>query len=394
MRPWFLERGYDLYHQVREFRGIPEDDIVSMSPLSAPDVPAEHPYSFIGGDPSDSDTPVLNHFPIGRVICAQDRRHRQVAIKLVKIKSEEYRILRALSQELSLFSTESFGCVIPPLDFLEMDGHCFVVMPRWGDSATWPWFSTVREALDYMHCLLKGLCFLHERLIAHRDIKPANVLMNHIGRIEEVYENPYRTQLRREGRALYALFDFDCAVMFPRTSTPTERRLPGHESFICGGNYSYDTAQGELDYDPFAYDVAALGQLLCEKFQQLTPIVPFLAPFLDKMITRDIPKRYTATEALLAFDNFCFRLSPLQMDAAPPPANRHDPEEYDRWEGLPDDFVEQWSSHREPKLPLSIKTLRWICSHWVGYSMVQWARRLCAVLAARPSPKPCSLLGL
>ncbi|KDQ14225.1 hypothetical protein BOTBODRAFT_353868 [Botryobasidium botryosum FD-172 SS1] len=388
LRPSFLERGYDLYHQVREFRGIPQDDIISMSPLSVSGVPAEHPYSFIGGDPPDSYTPVLNHFLIGRVICAQDRQHRQVAIKLMKINSEEYRILRVLSKEPQLFSAESFGCVVPPLDFLETDEHCFVVMPRWGDSATWPWFSTIREALCYMRCLLKGLCFLHERLIAHRDIKLSNVLMNHTGRFEDVYENPLRTQLRHEGRALYALFDFDCAVMFPRTSRPAERRLPGHESFIGGGNFSYDTAQGELDYDPFAYDVAALGQFFCENFQQLTPITHFLAPFLDRMMTRDIAKRYAATQALLAFDDFCSHLLPWQLDTPPPPAkDQCDPEKYDRWAGLSEDFVQQWSSHREPKLPLTTKVLRRICMQPLGYAMVQRVRRICAVFAARPSFK-------
>ncbi|KDQ18184.1 hypothetical protein BOTBODRAFT_155307 [Botryobasidium botryosum FD-172 SS1] len=387
-RPWFAERGYELYHQVCDWKGVPQDRIISTSPLSLPDVPVEHPYSFVGGDPPNSHTPVLNHYLSGRVICAQDRHHRQVAIKPMTIKSEEYRILRALSKEPSLFSNESFGCVIPALDFLEADEHCFVVMPRWGDSAARPWFSIVCEALDYMRALLKGLCFLHERLIVHRDIKPPNVLMNHIGRFEKVYENPLRKQLRCERRALYALFDFDCAVMFPRTSTSAERRLPGCESFICGGNFSHDTAQGELDYDPFAYDVAALGQLFCERFQQLTPIAPFLAPFLDKMITRDIPNRYTAIQALHAFDDFYLHLSSSQLDTPPPPAVDCNAEEYDKWAGLPEDFIKQWSSYREPKLPLSTKAVRWICRQRLGYFLVQWARSLLAVLTKRPFLKP------
>lgn len=105
----------------------------------------------------------------------------------MRIESEEYRILCALSKEPSLFSAESFGCVVPPLDFLETDEHCFVVMPRcvlcaahvraslfaepvfirWGDSATWPWFSTIREALDYMRCLLKVASAASDRGSAH-----------------------------------------------------------------------------------------------------------------------------------------------------------------------------------------------------------------------------------
>lgn len=100
-----------------------------------------------------------------------------------------------------------------------------------------------------------------------QDIKSSNVLINHIGRYDQVAKNPLRRRLRSEHRALYAIIDFDCSIMFPRTSTPSERRLPARDSLIIGGNYTYDTAQGELDYDPFAYDVGALGQHFCEMFQ-------------------------------------------------------------------------------------------------------------------------------
>ena len=91
--------------------------------------------------------------------------------------------------------------------------------------------------------------------------------MNHIGRYDQIARNPLRHHIRSQRRALYAIFDFDCSIMFPRTSTPSERRLLASNSFITGGNFAYDTAQGELDYDPFAFDVGALGQLFCEMFQ-------------------------------------------------------------------------------------------------------------------------------
>jgi hypothetical protein len=38
--------------------------------------------------------------------------------------------------------------------------------------------------------------------------------------------------------------------------------------------------------------------------------------------------------------------------------------EWDRWEGLPPDFIKKWASHREPPLPLSTSVLRWICSFY------------------------------
>jgi hypothetical protein len=100
-----------------------------------------------------------------------------------------------------------------------------------------------------------------------QDIKPENALVNHFGRFMEYRDNTMRGNMQREGLLVYCWFDFDCSVMFPATSTPYERRLPASESFIGGCSIAFDTSQGELDYDPFAFDVGALGMCLCEKFQ-------------------------------------------------------------------------------------------------------------------------------
>lgn len=224
-------------------------------------------------------------------------------------------------------------------------------------------------------------------------------MMNHIGRDDQVSTNLLREQLRTQRRALYALIDFDWSVMFDPTSTPAERRLPCN-SFISGGNFAYDTAQGELDFDPFAFDVGALGQLFCFKFQvrpslslgfkselrltsmlnwhqHLAPIAPFLAPFLDRMITRDIAKRFTAREALNFLEEFSSQLSSSQRHEEPSPPSYLNPETYDRWAGLPEDFIQQWSLYREPKLPQTTKILRLICDYEWGRATVMWVRRVC-----------------
>ena len=63
-------------------------------------------------------------------MCAEDSQKHQVAIKMMKIDSPEYRILKTLCQENMLYSPNNFACIMPPLDFLELGEHCFVVMPR------------------------------------------------------------------------------------------------------------------------------------------------------------------------------------------------------------------------------------------------------------------------
>jgi hypothetical protein len=148
MRFWFSERGYLLYRYDYEWNGKPLDHAGSTSPQFVFEGEVQHPYSFSGGDSSELKSPPLNndvnvrakqlslrlielllHLK-GRVAYAQDAQHRHVAIKLVKDSSQEYNILRFLSQQPSLYSPDTFPCIIPPIDFLEFEGHWFVVMPR------------------------------------------------------------------------------------------------------------------------------------------------------------------------------------------------------------------------------------------------------------------------
>jgi len=55
MRPWFLARGYTLYHYeyVRDDKGQIED-IAYVYPARTFEDDIRYPYSFFGGDPPDS----------------------------------------------------------------------------------------------------------------------------------------------------------------------------------------------------------------------------------------------------------------------------------------------------------------------------------------------------
>ncbi|KIJ63031.1 hypothetical protein HYDPIDRAFT_29727 [Hydnomerulius pinastri MD-312] len=385
IRPWLETQGYFLYNNSYELRKTPVDSAVYSYPSLETDGETRLPYSFFGGD-SEREDHYGNHrgppSPVpGRVAFAQDSQHRHVALKLVKDGSVEYNIYRHLSQETRLFTSDQneFGCVIPPLDFLKLDGHWFIVMPRWGSSISIPWFSSIGEVLHFIHCCLKGISLLHSHLIVHRDIKAGNMLVNHFG--DDFYKssNQLRPSLRREGRLTYAFFDFNYSVMFSPTSTPSERRLPASESFISFCSLAYDTAQGEVDYDPFAFEVCALGMLLCKQFQHVTTTVPMLAPFLDRMITRKIPLRFTAQEALQFFEEHVLPSVSLALSAVSalaPDRTTVEPELYDRWTGLHPTFVRTWADYRLPPLELSTRVLRWICEFSLGYTVAYNFRRI------------------
>ena len=82
------------------------------------------------------------------------------------------------------------------------------------------------------------------------------------------FEATVRSEPWSEGKLMYALFDFDISIMAPPGANGSIDFLT-----ICHGGVRatnpWDTAQGEFDYDPFAFDVGMLGSEFCQGI--LTP---------------------------------------------------------------------------------------------------------------------------
>jgi hypothetical protein len=106
-------------------------------------------------------------------------------------------------------------------------------------------------------------------LTALQDLSSGNVLVNFFGDSTWPSQDNYlRDEFLSNDKALYAMFDYNLSVVFPPGTLPHERRLPFENSFtgLVMGRPN-DTAQGEFDYDPFAWDVACLGIQLRNRFQ-------------------------------------------------------------------------------------------------------------------------------
>ncbi|KAF8481430.1 kinase-like domain-containing protein [Gautieria morchelliformis] len=372
-RSWLAERGYTLFEYGYHWRKRYVGDVTYWAPkLNDASVShVEHPYSNFGGDEEGMAVPPLSGRVAPRIAFAQDSLQRHTASRLTKKSSEEYKILQLLIKESSLQSLERFAGVLPPLDLVDLGDHCIVVMPRWGEFAYHP-------VVDYMRYWLKGLSFLHKHYIVHRDIKPENILVNHFAAFSNVTQNDLRRTLRRDDHLVYAIIDFDISIIFPPTATREECRLPSNLSWDGAYDQPHDTKQGELDYDPFAFDVGCLGVLFCRQFQHFTRTVPMFAPLMDRMTTRDLSRRLTASQALDFLESFASELTQeqLQLPALPRGSNNPRYEAYDRWEGLPDKFMKDWGHFREPKPTLQIILLRHICDYAWGYKLVQWLRRI------------------
>ncbi|KAG6828336.1 hypothetical protein H0H92_008350 [Tricholoma furcatifolium] len=273
IRTWFREKGYTLYER------IPCDGFsYGMYPLDAERRDSTFPFAIHSGpDPVYTDASALSTFFAevsyrGNVAFAQDAQGQHVVMKAILNESEEHRILKFLHAEGVPSSTGNFNCIIPIIDLLPCEGHWIAIMPRWGLNPLDPAPQTIREVFEFIHYLLKGLTYLHRHRICHGDIKPRNILVSHVDGDAGDIQNPHRVKLRSEGKLVYALYDFDGSHMFPASISLEECRLPSEVSFdTLYDQIPTDTLQGEIDFNPFAFDVGMLGVTFCQAFQDGNP---------------------------------------------------------------------------------------------------------------------------
>uniref|UniRef100_A0A8H7XM71 Uncharacterized protein n=1 Tax=Psilocybe cubensis TaxID=181762 RepID=A0A8H7XM71_PSICU len=156
---WFKNHGYALYRR----SGYAGEETITFPvfPSDATNdfVEANYPYAHHDlrtADPDEGyerDPPLLAQESTGKIAFAQDSLKRHVAIKLVRDDTEEYRVLRFLSQQS--MDVLKANCIIPVLDLLPIEGFWFAVMPRWGTAIYRPAPKNLFETIDIIHAWLK-----------------------------------------------------------------------------------------------------------------------------------------------------------------------------------------------------------------------------------------------
>ncbi|KAJ3740491.1 kinase-like domain-containing protein [Lentinula detonsa] len=347
----------------------------------------------------------------GRVYAAQDSLGRHVYLKILRKDSEQLRVVEMLRQQ------KQTPGVLPILDVLEYDeDYAFIAMPRWADiPGPSHLLRSVRDVGEFVVDILKGLDTLHSLRIAHRDMKINNMVMNHLLSLPVRALRPLQhldvnsssgSTLRLvtdsrdtiHHRLEFGIIDLDFAMIIPQ-STNGKDRLPSTLAWMQ--EYSaLDVAQGELVYDPFKYDVGVLGVMFCEMLQKFTPVIPNLAPLLDRMTTHELTKRFTARQAHVFAEKYLLQgLSEKQLQQSLTTSNRplplgnnpsdHTPlptspwTSYDRWAYLPLSFFlefPQWSEYVTPRLPRWKAWLRQVCETEEGRRRVKRIRKILAVV--------------
>ncbi|KAF9560143.1 hypothetical protein CPC08DRAFT_690409 [Agrocybe pediades] len=380
---WFQKRGYTLYK--------PQDEDVCLSRTFIPRLPfvediheGEYPYAAYDGRPARSDEtfPLRAYEARGKVVFAQDTQNRHVAIKLVRLNTDEHRIYEFLKEQPVDLLKEN--CVLPVLDILPIKDFCFVVMPRWGCGIISPKHRTIKQVLQVMHDALKGLAFLHQHNIIHGDIKVDNFLEDDFRDSFDSPDTRLRVRRRAAGLTRYAIFDFDRSRKIPQEIDRRNYWVSVQSQYAWGTfNVTMDYAQGELEYNPFITEVGSLGAMFSQSFQHVIPHLPDLAPFIDMLTTHKLHQRFTASEALEFFENFYADLSEEELakelnvwNDVPHPQPYYD---CDRWASVPPHLARKWAIYREPPLSLRTRLLRKLFQHkWLYYPKVILVRQFLA----------------
>ncbi|KAI0070379.1 hypothetical protein K474DRAFT_816925 [Panus rudis PR-1116 ss-1] len=294
---------------------------------------------------------------------AQDAQGRDVVLKLTDRDSMEHKVNMRLLQ--SILET--------PYDFVA------TAMPLWTAPLMRLDLNSVRDIVVCIRCLLTALDFLHRHRIIHRDIHHCNIAISYYawdfdnGRGVDRFVD----EQKRSGTLAYALFDFDLAIQFPEDTSVKDFRIPSEHAFYGWPNYHpRDVYRGQVDYNPFAFDVACLGHLLAATCMDAIPLIPMLAPLFDRMTTHVVHERFTASEALSFFvENIQGGLPADILDTpvmlGPAPICLVDV----CWTDLSPEFCARWRSYRTPAIPWYDRVLDWVVSFQLGWRFVRYIRR-------------------
>ncbi|CDO74564.1 hypothetical protein BN946_scf184931.g3 [Trametes cinnabarina] len=310
----------------------------------------------------------------------RDAQQQDVVIKMVDHGTMEDNIYRTLAACRELYDPRTFPYVLPPTAIIEAPYNFnFVAMPMWGSKYKLSELETVSEVLRFMHCTLTALAFLHEKRIVHRDIHETNIMVNwYCYTADPLVRSQGMRAHRRTSAVSYALHDFDLALQLPPETSLRDCRRPSIESCIGKTDYQpSDTWAGEVDYNPFAFDVGCLGNLFIYHFaESAVTRASRLALLFARMTTPVINDRFSAGEALVFLFELENSLRPEELNAGvvlqPDDRPVDDLDLY--WSRLSPELQEKWRLYRPPPLPWFDRFLRWVCTTTTGWKLVYYVR--------------------
>ncbi|OSC97447.1 hypothetical protein PYCCODRAFT_1377168 [Trametes coccinea BRFM310] len=321
--------------------------------------------------PASSYPPYANCVPSkdnGRILApAQDAQSRAIFLKLVNTDSDEYVAYERLLQSVNDYDASTCVGVLRPTAILRTPyNFCFVTMPRWGSIGRIDDLGSVGSIVRFMQC-------------TSQDLHDANLLLN--------FYDPENTHSRKLLPTLarhkclkdvhYGLIDFDISLCVPMETSLTDCRRSSDEGFLGVPIYQpRDVYLGEHTYNPFAYDVGALGNFYRAWFWVTVAFIPLLAPLFDRMTTHVVADRLTAAEAAVFIDEIAAQLPDSVLDMPVILARSLDcldnSDMY--WSQTDAEFIAAWASYRTPLASLATRLLDRFIQMPLGWRLVRFVR--------------------
>ncbi|KAF8910399.1 hypothetical protein CPB85DRAFT_1182406, partial [Mucidula mucida] len=168
----------------------------------------------------------------GRIMYAQDSEHRPVVLKLLRNNGPEHRVFKIILDKQASYPMKRIPGIVPILDLIPFGGHWLAVMPRFVD------------------------------------LQWNNLLVNHVPNDHRLpAQSSVRNEMQKSRTIDYAWFDFGYSVLLPKMTPLESVKLHWRAAYFGTWERPPDVAQGEYEYNPFAYDVGSVGRILCVEFQ-------------------------------------------------------------------------------------------------------------------------------